>query len=278
MNPTAPNIDRCPPIAHLARCLDCAAPLDGSEACPRCGRPHPSSSGLLDAIGPLSGNNRVAQAFYDGPGWARFRPWERLFLRLVGGRVRARREILDHLPDRPFARVLEVGIGDGENLDLLPDGWASYGADLAPTQLDACKARYPAMAGRLARSEAEALPFPDATFDACYTIGGFNYFRDPEAAVAEMRRVTRRDGVVVVADERPDLKRFALGHLLGLPSYDAWWMRRVGLPADFVAMVMRTEIDPDAILECMSPAARRLAIWRGLGYLLVDPNPSRSPS
>ena len=47
------------------------------------------------------------------------------------------------------------------------------------------------MAGRLAWAEAEALPFEDATFDACYTVGGFNYFRDHAAALREMRRVTR---------------------------------------------------------------------------------------
>lgn len=270
-----PDLDSHPPIAELARCLACASPLGGLGACPACGRRHETGGGILTAIGPLSGNNRVAAAFYDGPGWARFRPWERLFLRLVGGRVRARTEILRHLPDRPGARLLEVGVGDGENLGLLPRGAAAYGADLARSQLAACLRRFPALAGRLALAEGEALPFPDATFDACYSVGGFNYFRDPAAALDEMRRVTRPGGVVVVADERPDLKRFGLGHLIGLPDFDAFWMRLVGLPADFVALVHATEIDPDALLGRMSPSSRRVAIWRGLGYALIDPDPSR---
>ena len=47
------------------------------------------------------------------------------------------------------------------------------------------------MGGRLAWAEAERLPFPDATFDACYSIGGFTYFDDHAAALREMRRVTR---------------------------------------------------------------------------------------
>jgi ubiquinone/menaquinone biosynthesis C-methylase UbiE len=132
------------------------------------------------------------------------------------------------------------------------------------------------MTGRLAHAQAEALPFPDDTFDACYTIGGFNYFDGPEAALDEMRRVTRPGGVVVVADERPDLKRFGLGHLVGYPAYDVWWMRLVGLPADFVEMVHATQLDPSLILSRMSPSARRQSIWMGLGYLLVDPDPAWS--
>ncbi len=275
MNAAVTTADRPPPIADLARCLACASALGGSGACPGCGRRQATEGGILAAVGPLSGNNRVAAGFYDGPGWARFRPWERLFLRLVGGRVRARGEILRHLPDRPEGRVLEVGIGDGENLDLLPRGWAAYGVDLARAQLAACLRRDPAMADRLALAEGEALPFPDATFDACYSVGGFNYFRDPAAALAEMRRVTRPDGVVVVADERPDLKRYGLGHRIGLPAFDAWWMRLVGLPADFVAMVRATEIDPDALLGLLSPSSRKLTIWKGLGYVLIDRDPSR---
>jgi SAM-dependent methyltransferase len=275
MNAALRNLDRPPPIADLARCLTCASALCGSAACPRCGHRQETEEGILAALGPLSGNNLVAARFYDGPGWVRFRPWERLFLRLVGGRVRARREILRHLPDRPGASVLEVGIGDGENLDLLPRGVSAYGVDLARTQLAACLKRDPAMARRLALAEAEALPFPDATFDACYSVGGFNYFRDPPAALAEMRRVTRPDGLVIVADERPDLKRYGLGHLIGLPAFDAWWMRLVGLPAEFVAMVQATEIDPDAMLRGLSPSSRRLTIWKGLGFALIDPDPSR---
>ena len=52
----------------------------------------------------------------------------------------------------------------------------------------------PRMKGRLARAEAECLPFPDATFDACYSIGGFTYYDDHAAAFREMRRVTRAAG------------------------------------------------------------------------------------
>lgn len=261
-------------VLDLARCPACGQGLHGRRDCSECASPVVVEDGILEAIGELSGNNAVAAAFYDGPGWTRFRPWEHRFLRLVGGREKARREILRHLPDRAGAKILEVGIGDGENLDLLPAGVSAYGADIARTQLCACINRFPFMANRLSWSQAEALPFPDNTFDATYSIGGFNYFQNPRRAADEMRRVTRRGGVVLIADERPDLKRFGLGHLIGLPAYDGWWMRRLGLPADFVEMILRTQMDLESILNACLPSARRVSIWRELGYLLVEPAPT----
>ena len=93
--------------------------------------------------------------------------------------------------------------------------WTVHGVDIARTQLEACRRLHPSTTGRLAWAEAEGLPFADATFDACWSVGGFNYFRDHEAALREMRRVTRPGGPVVVADELPGLHRAGLGHLLG---------------------------------------------------------------
>ena len=210
--------------APQARCVDPRpGPLPGlrDEARRRAGLPavravaYPYREGILEAIGPLSGRNRIVAAFYDGPGWRRFQPWEQGFLMLQGGVRRARMEILRHVlastPDAPMHVSLEVGIGDGANLPFLPPGWTVHGVDIARTQLEACIRRHPEMAGRLARAEAESLPFDDATFDACWSIGGFNYFRDHEAALREMRRVTRPGGPVVVADEIPGLHRAGPG-------------------------------------------------------------------
>src|SRR2546430_1958419 len=82
----------------LFRCLDCATTLGGPGACPGCGRAFPERGGIVEAMGPLRGRNRVAAAFYDGQGWRRFRTWERLFLALQGGQRRARAPILRELP------------------------------------------------------------------------------------------------------------------------------------------------------------------------------------
>lgn len=258
-------------IRDLAACLGCGTRLGEHPACANCGHAYPFHDGILEAIGLLTGRNRTVAEFYDGPGWRRFRLWEQGFLLLQGGVRRARMQILRHLMavDRPGIVGLEVGIGDGENLRFLPAGWTVHGVDIARTRLEACIARHPGMSGRLAWAEAEQLPFQDATFDACWTVGGFTYFRDHEAALREMRRVTRPGGVVVVADEIPGLHRAGLGHLIGVPSFDAWWLELLGLDREFVEMAFGFDVNLVELSQRVWPEAVRHRIWHGLGYCLV---------
>jgi SAM-dependent methyltransferase len=256
---------------EIARCLDCGARLEGRAACARCGRVHAESGGIVEAIGPLRGRNRIAASFYDGPLWARFEPWERVFLFFQGpGEPAARRKVLTHLGDQPGARVLEVGIGAGANLSLLPDGWDVFGVDIARNRLRDCLARHPHMNGRLVLAEGEALPFEDATFDAVWTVGGINYFRDPAAALAEMWRVARPGAPLVAADENADLYRLAPGHALGLDALDEWGLRLMGVERDFLGMVFRDPADVAAAARSVWPRHRRVPIWNRLGYCLVD--------
>jgi len=270
MTPSADTSETA--IADLVVCLACRAPLLGRSECPGCGRSHPTRDGILEAIGPFEGRNRINANFYDGAGWLRFRKWERLFLALQGGARRARLQILRHVltGDRPRARVLEVGIGDGENLGLLPESWDVFGVDIARTRLIACRDRYPRMGNRLALAEAENLPFGDSTFDVCYSIGGFTYYNDHAAALREMRRVTRPGGPVVVADETPGMHRAGIGHLLGAPAIDAFWLRGLGLDQEFVEMVLRFDVDPRAVIKSVWPSASGHSIWTRLGYCFVD--------
>jgi SAM-dependent methyltransferase len=265
-----------PTITELARCLSCGQALGQDLRCRECGRAYLLRDGILDAIGPLAGRNRIVADFYDGPGWVKFRPWEQAFLMIQGGVRRARMEILRHVVGlkHDHALGLEVGIGSGENLAFLPVGWNVHGVDIARTQLAACQHRHPATAGRLAWAEAEHLPFADATFDACWSVGGFNYFSDHEVALREMRRVTKPGGPVVVADELPGLHRAGLGHLLGIPSLDAWWLQKLGLDREFVKMVLGFDVDLTGLFSRVWPEAQRHRIWHGMGYCFVNTSTS----
>ena len=227
------------------------------------------SDGILDAMGPLTGRNRIAASFYDGPGWIAFRPWEKLFLTLQGGQRRARRQILRHL--KP-GRTLEVGIGDGENIALLGDH-DLYGVDIARRQLERCMARHSMMSHKLVWGEAELLPFANAQFDSCLSVGGFNHYRDQAEAWREMRRVTKPGGLIVIADELPTLFKAGIGHVIGHPRVDAWWLRKLGLDADFVEMVLESSLDLRSLIDIVSPSAQWFSIWLGLGYCLVDTAP-----
>jgi SAM-dependent methyltransferase len=275
-DPESENESAANPAVSLWRCIACGAGFERGEACPACRRRYPVVDGIVHAIDPLRGTNRIAAAFYDGPCWPRFRPWEQLFLWFQGpGPARARRQVLRHLPRVESARVLEVGIGAGANLPLLPPGWAVFGVDIAPSQLALCRDRHPDTSGRLAWAEAEALPFAEGMFDAVYSVGGFNYFRDPVQALREMRRVARPEAPVIVADEDPDLIRFAPGRALGIDLLDRWALRAMGLDAEFIAMVQNYQLDVAAVARAVCPGHRRFPIWNRLGYCLVDPGPSR---
>ena len=82
--------------------------------------------------------------------------------------------------------------------------------------------------------------------------------------------VTRPGGPVVVADEVPGLHRAGLGHLLGIPALDAWWLRKLGLDREFVKMVLAFDVDLTAIFNRVWPQATRHRIWHGMGYCLVN--------
>jgi SAM-dependent methyltransferase len=254
-------------------CVDCGAPLSGSSesgaTCDVCGREYPVRDGLLIAQGELSGNNRIAAAFYNSDRWLQFRPWEQLFLKTLGGLPGARMQILRHLGHRQRGSLLEVGIGDGENVALLPRSLRIAGIDIAERPLAACRDRYPDRGLFLALAEGERLPFTDASFDAVLSVGGFNFYSDPERALKEMARVTRPNGRVVVADELPDLFEWGWGHLIGLPRLDDWLMRRFWLGPEFTDMVLRTRLDVRAVANAAlrDPVIHR--IWRGLGYCIV---------
>ncbi|QDV34364.1 class I SAM-dependent methyltransferase [Tautonia plasticadhaerens] len=265
-----PSTDRPPPLGGLLRCLGCRGAVGPCGSCAGCGRSYPERWGIVEAIGPLVGRDRITEAFYGGPAWERFRPWERRFLAIQGGSRRARRPILRHLPGSGSSRLLEVGIGDGDNLEFLPGGWEVVGVDHSGARLDECLRRFPSMAGRLARAQASELPFPDGSFDASLCVGGFTMFEDHERALRELRRVTRLGGPVIVADEQPWLCRMGIGHLIGVPRIDRWWLRGLGLDPEFVEMVFALPRDLRPVFRDVLPGAEWRRIWGGLGYCVVD--------
>lgn len=259
--------------AAALRCMDCHAPLAGPDnsgtSCGLCGRVYPVRDGLLIAQGELTGKNRIAAAFYNSERWLRFRPWEQLFLKTLGGLPGARMQILRHLNSLQRGSLLEVGIGDGENVALLPRSLRIAGIDIAERPLAACRDRYRGRGLFLALAEGERLPFADASFDAVLSVGGFNFYSDPQSALKEMARVTRPGGRVVVADELPDLFEWGWGHLIGLPRLDDWLMRRLWLGPEFTDMVLGTRLDVNAVACAALHRHEIHRIWRGLGYCIV---------
>ncbi len=91
-------------------------------------------------------------------------------------------------------RVLDVGCGSGEFLDLL----VQLGAD--PSGVDPAPAMV-ALAGPLAQlGQWEQLPWADDTFDVVTAVNSLQFAEDTLDALAEAKRVTRPGGLVAVAN------------------------------------------------------------------------------
>ena len=104
---------------------------------------------------------------------------------------------------RDFAgrRVLDVGCGNGYVLSRYArEGAEVFGVDLTDAAVSLCRKRFEFMGltGDFRRANAEALPFPDATFDCVTSMGVLHHTPGTEAAVAEVHRVLKPGGRLIV--------------------------------------------------------------------------------
>lgn len=104
--------------------------------------------------------------------------------------------------ERAVGEVLEVAAGTGLNLPYLPADITFTGTDISAPMLDAARAKALAT-GREARwleADAEDLPFADDSFDSVVSTFAMCGFADYERALAEIVRVVRPGGRILLAD------------------------------------------------------------------------------
>ena len=97
----------------------------------------------------------------------------------------------------PPALVLDLGCGPGrETVELQAAGWRVVGLDIAPAFLRIARTRYPA--DGYVRGDFLHLPFAGRTVDGVWAAASLLHLTREEApaALAELRRVLRPDGVL----------------------------------------------------------------------------------
>lgn len=119
--------------------------------------------------------------------------------------------------------VLDAGCGDGTlALELARRGAVVVGVDVDGDMIAHAQARTGRLSARFEVGRIEALPFVDASFDVVVAVTVLCLVADPARAVAEIARVLRPGGVLVVGE----LGRFSVWaawrRLRGLLGAETW--------------------------------------------------------
>jgi phosphatidylethanolamine/phosphatidyl-N-methylethanolamine N-methyltransferase len=131
---------------------------------------------------------------------------------------------------RPVS-ILEVGVGTGLTLCRYPATSKVVGIDISTDMLEIARQRAETMPEReihLFAMDAEAMDFPDNSFDCVAIPYVLSVTPNPERLIAEIRRVCRKDGTILI-----------LNHFSGSR---VWWFleravrslaNRIGFRSDF---------------------------------------------
>ncbi len=92
--------------------------------------------------------------------------------------------------------VLEIAVGTGRNLPYYPTGIHLTGIDVSPAMLEKARERAAALGveADLREGDAQALDFPDASFDTVVCALSLCTIPDDRKAIAEAHRVLRPGG------------------------------------------------------------------------------------
>ncbi|HLE96561.1 MAG TPA: methyltransferase domain-containing protein [Candidatus Thermoplasmatota archaeon] len=154
--------------------------------------------------------------------------------------------VLGHVDARPGQRLLDVGSGPGQYHSRLGDVRV-VAMDLSAGML--AKVRVPAV-----RADAQALPFAEGSFDRVMANHVLYHVPDQRRALAEIRRVVRSGGRVVLATNG----RTTMRELFGIADEAA---QRVGV-AGYRTVALRFGLeDVDRVREVEPVLAYVASMW-----------------
>jgi demethylmenaquinone methyltransferase/2-methoxy-6-polyprenyl-1,4-benzoquinol methylase len=216
-------------------------------------------------VAPGSRQNRVARELFAplGPTYDR---WSRLLS--LGQDPRWRRFLVSRIDCGPEDEVLDVATGTGAvAIELVRQrGCRVVGLDQSAEMLASARQRVKG-AGfaeriQLAEGTADALPFPDRSFDALTFTYLVRYVEDPAATLAELARVVRPGGAIAGLE-------FGLPQGVWRPLWELYV--RVGLPVAGRVISpgwheVGTFLGPSIRdLHARLPISRQLELWSEAG-------------
>lgn len=112
-----------------------------------------------------------------------------------------RKTAIEHLHCRAGDRILEVGVGTGLSLGMYPEDVKVVGIDLSQDMLKHAQARLTleplVQVEALLQMDAQAMTFPDNSFDSVVAMYVASVVPDPRKLVDEIRRVCKPGGKII---------------------------------------------------------------------------------
>jgi len=109
--------------------------------------------------------------------------------------------------DGKFARILDVGCGTGDYVEVADQHQGSFfGIDYALGMIKDAVRRIPGHGKKhlFVVGTGDELPYRDDTFDLVMAMGYIEYFKDPDAAMREIRRVMKPGATLVLQSFKKD--------------------------------------------------------------------------
>ncbi|MCE3015647.1 MAG: class I SAM-dependent methyltransferase [Pirellula sp.] len=143
---------------------------------------------------PPSTCNGLAAGFVGGNYFDKYRSNNPIHQWLMRGFLRNARELLSMIK---FDSVLEVGCGPGDlAANIFPNCVGYMGLDIDEHQVGLARSRYPD--GAFSVGSAYQLPFVTDSFDLVVACEVFEHLDNPDKAINELARVSKRWGLVSV--------------------------------------------------------------------------------
>jgi ubiquinone/menaquinone biosynthesis C-methylase UbiE len=135
-----------------------------------------------------------------------------------------RREVFKMLDKTQFKNVVDLGCGSGGYLDIKKKyNCVYFGIDFADNMISAAKEKAKELGIEegvfLQVGDVEATPYADKSIDLVVAIGLIEYFKNPEKLIKEIKRILKKDGVLVIQSFIPNHYVESLYFLLRLKTF-----------------------------------------------------------
>lgn len=148
----------------------------------------------------------------------------------------------------PGGRVLEVGVGTGKNFPYYPKDARVTAVDLSGRMLEQARRRaiHQGIAVELLQMDAQALAFPDGSFDCVVATFVFCSVPNPVLGLSELRRVCKPGGKILLLEHvRPE--SLWLGKLFDLLNPIAVRLTGANINRRTVENVLRAGLEIEAV-------------------------------